>query len=214
MQQLQPGMMMPSQESLTSSKVQFFISGRNLKDMDIVGVSDPFVIVFMRDHPTQPWKQFGRTEMIKDNLNPDFEQSFIIQYFFEKHQYVKFEVQDGNNVSGNNSLIGSVETTVGSIVGSRQQTFIGDVVLPGKTASRGKLIVRADSVKESNMEITMRVGGLNLPTTASCLCANNNIYLEIYRGTPELTNWFKVKDFDPVVGNLNPVFSTFTCKGQ
>ena len=53
--------------------------------MDIVGVSDPFVIVFMRDHPAQPWKQFGRTEMIKDNLNPDFEQSFIIQYFFEKH---------------------------------------------------------------------------------------------------------------------------------
>ena len=73
MKQLQPGMMVPSQESLTSSKVQLFISGRNLKDMDIVGVSDPFVIVFMRDHPTLPWKQFGRTEMIKDNLNPDFE---------------------------------------------------------------------------------------------------------------------------------------------
>ena len=84
--------------------------------------------------------------MIKDNLNPDFEQSFIIQYFFEKHQYVKFEVQDGNNVSGNNKLIGIVETTVGTIVGSKQQTFIADIVVPGKTGSRGKIIVRADSV--------------------------------------------------------------------
>jgi len=199
---------------LTSSKVQIFISARNLKDVDIVGGSEPFVIIFMRDHPSMPWKQFGKTEMIKDNLNPDFEQSFIIQYFFEKHQYIKFEVQDGNNVSGNTSLIGIVETTVGAIVGAKQQTFVADVLVPGKASSRGKLIVRADSVKESNIDVTMRVGGRNLPNSSSCLCANNNIYLEIYRGSSNGQQWFKVKDFDPIQGNINPVFETFTMKGQ
>jgi hypothetical protein len=57
--------------------------------------------------------------MIKDNLNPDFEKSFIIEYYFERHQYIKFEVQDGNNASGNAELIGIIETTVGTIVGSK-----------------------------------------------------------------------------------------------
>jgi hypothetical protein len=53
--------------------------------VDLIGYSDPFVIVFTRDAPDHPWKQIGRTEMIKDNLNPDFEKSFIVTYYFEKH---------------------------------------------------------------------------------------------------------------------------------
>jgi hypothetical protein len=64
---------------------------------------------------------------------------------------------------------------------------MSEISLPGKAKSQGKLVVRADSVKESNMEITMRVGARNLPTSASCFCANNHIFLEIYRGNPEGT---------------------------
>lgn len=29
-----------------------------------------------------------------DNLNPDFEKSFYLNYYFEKHQPLKFEVID------------------------------------------------------------------------------------------------------------------------
>lgn len=57
--------------------------------------------------------------MMKNNLNPDFEKSFIISYQFERHQYIKFEVTDGNNVGGSHDLIGMAETTVGTIVGSK-----------------------------------------------------------------------------------------------
>lgn len=90
-------------------------------------------------------------------------------------------MQDGNNVSGNTDIIGFCETTIGTIVGSKQQTFMAELSLPGSKRSRGKLIVRADSVKESNMEVILKVRGRNLPSSASCLCANNNIFLEIYR---------------------------------
>lgn len=48
--------------------------------MDVVGVSDPYVIIHMRENQQMPWKEFGKTEMIKDNLNPDFEKNFIINY--------------------------------------------------------------------------------------------------------------------------------------
>ena len=53
--------------------------------MDLIGKSDPFVVVFTKDVPDDPWKQIGQTEMIKDNLNPDFEKTLIVSYYFERH---------------------------------------------------------------------------------------------------------------------------------
>ncbi len=69
-----------------------------MKDLDKVGHSDPFVIVYMKDK--EVWKEIGKTEMVKDDQNPTFKTSFIITYYFEKHQYLKFEVIDGDNDSG------------------------------------------------------------------------------------------------------------------
>lgn len=36
--------------------------------------------------------QFGRTEVIWNNLNPDFVKKFIIHFYFEQAQKLKFEV--------------------------------------------------------------------------------------------------------------------------
>lgn len=58
--------------------------------------------------------------MIKDSLNPDFEKSFIINYYFERHQYIRFEVVDGDNALGGVDMIGITETTVGGILGAKQ----------------------------------------------------------------------------------------------
>jgi Ca2+-dependent lipid-binding protein len=56
-----------------------------LKNVDAIGYSDPFVIVNMREDKNGAWKEIGKTEMVKDYLNPTFKTSFIIAYFFEKH---------------------------------------------------------------------------------------------------------------------------------
>jgi len=60
----------------------------------------------------------------------------------------------------------------------------------------------------------MHLGATNLPSTASCFCTNNNVFMEIYRGTPDGTTWFKVRDFDPIRMNLSPVFEPFSINGQ
>ena len=43
-------------------------------------------------------------------------------------------------------VIGFAETTVGNIVGAKNQTFVGDLKKPGHARSHGTIIVRADSV--------------------------------------------------------------------
>lgn len=56
----------------------------------------------------------GKTEMVLNNLNPDFTKNFIIDYYFEKEQQIKFEVYDVDN-SGLEH-IGTCETTISRIM--------------------------------------------------------------------------------------------------
>jgi hypothetical protein len=148
--------------------------------VDIVSVSDPQVIIYTRNNPRDGWMKMDQTEVMKNNLNPDFEKNFLVSYYFERHQYFKFEVVDSNNIGGNLDMIGIVETTLGAIVGAKQQTFIAELKKPGSTSKRGQIIIRADSVKESNMDVALQISARNLPNTAGCFCGTNNIFFEIH----------------------------------
>ena len=99
-----------------SNKVQFFISCRNLADLDIVSKSDPEVHVFLRESKTKNYTLIGKTEMILNNLNPDFTKHFTIDYFFEKEQWIKFEVYDVDYTELEH--IGTCETTLSRIMSS------------------------------------------------------------------------------------------------
>ena len=77
--------------------VQLFIKCRNLKDVDLRGVTDPQVMVYRKYKlGDESWEKVGQTEMIKETLNPDFVESITMEFFFEKHIYLKFEVIDGD----------------------------------------------------------------------------------------------------------------------
>lgn len=52
--------------------------------MDLLSKSDPEVHVFLRDSKSKNFVLIGKTEMILNNLNPDFTKTFDIDYFFEK----------------------------------------------------------------------------------------------------------------------------------
>lgn len=40
----------------------------------------------------RPPAQFGRTEVIDNTLNPDFVRKFVLDYFFEEKQNLRFDV--------------------------------------------------------------------------------------------------------------------------
>ncbi|GFS01933.1 copine-8 [Elysia marginata] len=75
-----------------ASLVEVSISCRKLIDADVFSKSDPMVVLFVTDTVSRGWKEFGRTEIIWNNLNPDFVKKFIMQYYFEESQKLKFEV--------------------------------------------------------------------------------------------------------------------------
>ena len=80
-------------------------------------------------------------------------------------QPVLVEVYDEDS-SKNAELIGKVETSMGAIMGSHQQTFIADILnQQGKPA--GKLIIRAEKVEQSNLDMSMRWKGVKVANVDS-----------------------------------------------
>jgi hypothetical protein len=90
-------------------------------------------------------------------------------------------------------------------VGSHGSALTTNVMQKDKIC--GLITLKFDPVKESNLEVVMRVGARNLPSTSSCLCANNNILMEIYRQSSEnSSSWLKVHEFEPIADTINPVY--------
>ncbi len=84
--------------------------------MDIFSKSDPFVVVFVQPFGSRKWAELQRTEVVMNNLNPDFATKVRIAYVFEEQQHLRFEVYDQDNAStklSDHDFIGACATTLG-----------------------------------------------------------------------------------------------------
>mmetsp|Transcript_24516 Transcript_24516/g.21690 ORF Transcript_24516/g.21690 Transcript_24516/m.21690 type:complete len:80 (-) Transcript_24516:1436-1675(-) len=77
--------MLPNIQELNNAgprqQVELFISCQNLKNMDILSLTDPQVKLFQEENGKSTF--LDQTEIINDNLNPQFAKSFALSYFFE-----------------------------------------------------------------------------------------------------------------------------------
>lgn len=49
-------------------------------------------VLFIKEFSSQNFTEVGRTEVIKNNLNPEFSHKFVVDYRFEESQKLKFEL--------------------------------------------------------------------------------------------------------------------------
>lgn len=61
-----------------SQFITLFISARNLKDLDYLSKTDPLCEIY--EYINEKWVFTGKTEMQRDNLNPDFKTGIKIHY--------------------------------------------------------------------------------------------------------------------------------------
>jgi len=96
--------------------LEIFISGRKLKDKDLFSKSDPMVKMFIRTGNNN-FVLVGKTEVIKNDLNPNFKTPLKCDLVFEMKQEVRFEVVDSDGSS--EDPIGEVQTTLGKLAGAK-----------------------------------------------------------------------------------------------
>mmetsp|Transcript_807 Transcript_807/g.1443 ORF Transcript_807/g.1443 Transcript_807/m.1443 type:complete len:131 (-) Transcript_807:57-449(-) len=128
--------------------------------MDLTSLTDPMVKVWLREEKNPDWTFHGQTEIIKNNLDPDFKESFTLSYYFEKQQLIKFEVYNEDN-DNQFEIVGIHETTFAKIMSAPKQILSAKLELPGQQnpgkKSRGKIIVKAESVGDSNNEVILEI---------------------------------------------------------
>ncbi|XP_076106407.1 copine-8-like [Mytilus galloprovincialis] len=99
--------------------IELSISCRHLIDSDVFSKSDPIGVLFEMDSANKQYRELGRTEIIWNNLNPDFVKKFVMHYYFEQSQKLKFEIYDVDSKSADLSkhdFLGRMECTLGEIV--------------------------------------------------------------------------------------------------
>ncbi|XP_074490161.1 copine-8-like [Sebastes fasciatus] len=112
----------PLNSTVPATKIEITVSCRNLLDMDTFSKSDPVVVLYVQGLGTKEWREFGRTEVIDNTLNPDFVRKFVLDFFFEEKQNLRFDVYNvdtrSSNLSKHKDFLGQMFCTLGEILGS------------------------------------------------------------------------------------------------
>ncbi|KAI8790172.1 copine-3 [Biomphalaria glabrata] len=193
------------------TRVEITLECRNLLNKDILSKSDPCAVLYMIQQGR--WYEVGRTENVKNNLNPKFSKTFVINYFFEEVQKILISVYDIDNVTPqltDDDFLGQVETTLGQIVSN--SPFTSPLLLKnGMKAGQGVIIIKTEEIKEGceTALLTFRATKLDKKD----FFGKSDPYLEIQRASAD-GSWQVVHRTEVVKNNLNPSWRPFELSVQ
>uniref|UniRef100_A0A4W4G4A0 C2 domain-containing protein n=1 Tax=Electrophorus electricus TaxID=8005 RepID=A0A4W4G4A0_ELEEL len=192
----------PLNAAVPATKVEMTVSCRNLLDRDTFSKSDPSKIIFTT------------TEVIDNTLNPDFVRKFILDYFFEERQNLRFDLSATFCLTGFlapsvslslKDFLGQASCTLGEIVGSmgsRLEKPLGGI--PGKKC--GTIIVKAEELSNCRESVMMQFCGNKLDKKD--FFGKSDPFLVFYRSNEDGT--FTICHKTEVVKNtLSPVWQAF-----
>uniref|UniRef100_A0A3P8W157 Copine-3 n=1 Tax=Cynoglossus semilaevis TaxID=244447 RepID=A0A3P8W157_CYNSE len=192
------------------TKVALSISCNNLLDMDTFSKSDPICVVSLNSSGPY-WSELGRTEIIKNSLNPSFSKTFIIDYYFEMVQKLKFDVYDidSDDCSLQDAdFLGQLECTLGQIVSSQKLTR--PLVMRDKTpAGKGTITICAEE-RTDNRAVEFEIAARKLDKKD--FFGKSDPFLEFYKQTG--SGWQLAHRTEVVKNNLNPSWKKFRVSMQ
>uniref|UniRef100_A0A8D3EB75 Copine Vb n=1 Tax=Scophthalmus maximus TaxID=52904 RepID=A0A8D3EB75_SCOMX len=161
-----------------------------------VEITVSLCVLYTQGVETKQWREFGRTEVIDNTLNPDFVRKYILDYFFEEKQNLLTSLGD---------FLGQMFCTLGEIVGSpasRMEKPLGGI--PGKKC--GAIILSAEELSNCRDSATMQFCANKLDKKD--FFGKSDPFMVFYRSNEDGT--FTICHKTEVVKNtLNPVWQPF-----
>ena len=170
-----------------NATVLLSITCKGLLNKDALSKSDPFCLVMENQ------VEIGRTETIKNNLNPSFVKKIQLKYYFERVQKLLFNVRDDDG--SNSEDLGSVEITLAQIISKSEI----EVPLQINGKEKGKIIVSGREIKQVKPGfLSFKCNGTKLDKKDTF--GKSDPYLILYNG---LTNE-KIYESEVIKNTLNP----------
>ena len=111
--------------------VSLTFKGINFPNLDTFTRTDAMVVLYKKEGQT--WKKLGRSEVIMDNLSPEWVTSFDVAYQFERREFYRADIyhaEDFDNLENfaGHKLLGNLEFALHEVVTARNQTLEKDLI--------------------------------------------------------------------------------------
>eukprot|EP00186_Timspurckia_oligopyrenoides_P003444 CAMPEP_0182442586 /NCGR_PEP_ID=MMETSP1172-20130603/1499_1 /TAXON_ID=708627 /ORGANISM="Timspurckia oligopyrenoides, Strain CCMP3278" /LENGTH=647 /DNA_ID=CAMNT_0024637531 /DNA_START=94 /DNA_END=2037 /DNA_ORIENTATION=+ len=151
----------------SSSRIMLSFRCHNLPNMDAFSKSDPFLVIKLDGI------EIGRTEVIADNLNPEFVSTVDLTYKFEEVQKLTVLAYDADTVFNNanakaldlskQDFLGSSECELASIITASGGQKKLPLVLNSRKKSRAAVTVISQEIPEQNKLVNLQIQVQDLP---------------------------------------------------
>ncbi|ESO91350.1 hypothetical protein LOTGIDRAFT_228802 [Lottia gigantea] len=191
-----------------ATQVEISVSCRNLRDKDAFSKSDPMCVLKSKGFKNQSYQEIGRTEMIKDSLDPEFVKKFLVQYYFEERQLMRFEIYDVDSPSAklnHHDYLGTFEASLGELVSAPGGTTESRLRGHG-SGNFGTITIRVEEVCTNKEEISLQFSAKNLDKKD--FFGKSDPFLVFYRANED-NSYTVVHKTEVVKNNLNPTWRPF-----
>jgi len=206
---------------MPTSTIELTIKCQGLADKDLTSKSDPVCVMFQQSTTSTQnsgnrqqgdnWFEVGRTEVIRDTLDPEWTRKFVLNYNFEQRQMVKFEVYDWDAESPKldiHDFLGQCEISLGQIVNAGRFVSVLKGGSKSSGAAKGKIFITAEELQSSKEHVTFQFSAEKLDKKD--FFGKSDPVMVISKGSSLGGHWSVVHKTEVVMCNLNPVWQPFS----
>uniref|UniRef100_A0A8C4HUA4 Copine IVb n=1 Tax=Dicentrarchus labrax TaxID=13489 RepID=A0A8C4HUA4_DICLA len=179
-------------------RVELRVACRGISDRDALSKPDPCVVLKMQSHGQ--WFEVDRTEVIRSSSSPVFSKIFLVDYYFEEVQRLRFELHDissGNNGLRDADFLGAMECTLGQVSVSFDRSVVGQL---------GSRRVTAEELSGNDDYVELSFSARKLDDKD--FFSKSDPFLEIFRINDDGTESL-VHRTETIMNNLSPVWKSF-----
>uniref|UniRef100_A0A8C8A4J7 Copine IVb n=1 Tax=Oryzias sinensis TaxID=183150 RepID=A0A8C8A4J7_9TELE len=179
------------------TKVELRVACRGISDRDALSKPDPCVVLKMQSHGQ--WFEVDRTEVIRSSSSPVFSKIFLVDYYFEEVQRLRFELHDissGNNGLRDADFLGAMECTLGQV----------SVTDTHQKLANCMFLVTAEELSGNDDYVELSFSARKLDDKD--FFSKSDPFLEIFRVNDDGTESL-VHRTETVMNNLSPVWKSF-----
>lgn len=124
--------------NVLTQRIKISFACRNLPNLDTFSRTDGMVVFYERKG--NMWAMLGHTEVIMDNLSPEWVTDFTVVYKFEEVQNFKavvYDVEDTQNLRNFSAhdFVGEIEFTLHELVTAKDQIMVRPISKSKKDAT-------------------------------------------------------------------------------
>ncbi|VDI27260.1 Hypothetical predicted protein [Mytilus galloprovincialis] len=201
----------PALLALSGSKIEILISCNNLADLDEFTKTDPMCVMSIKQFGQ--WKEYGRTEAIRNTLNPRFVSSFIVNLEPSVTQHLKFSLYDIDSRSQelkHHDFVGFTDVTLDKLLNYPKTvcTTSKNLRTAGDSRPRGMINITTEILKDSKNKVSIHAQGHKLDKKGLFSMNKPDVYLEISRSIENIV-YLPVYRTEIVYKSTNPRWRPF-----